>query len=632
MTRTTLIPIRPNRLAAALWGAAVLVAILAASPRPARAAGVEIPPEARALIERHVDWLGGWHALDSLDDLTLSGRIQVSGLEGTVEVQSRRDYRQRTEYDLGVLRGTECLDGDAGWEENASGQIEDLGREKVRAARRSVGRSFGLHLLGEGGVASVDAADPTEKDGRTWSVVRFTYPDGDIHDLLLDPDSGASEWTRDVVDGREQWVRLSDFRMEGVLRVAGRQETFAQNPMENQAVTWERIVMNSGLREDLFARPGAGRQLARLPEGVTVTDWIPLDLFHDRYLFVPGSVNGVDTDIILDSGAGMTVLDAPTAEAAGLEATGSLPARGTGGTTEAGVVEGVTVGIGGVEVGPLAAAVLDLSDINRRLGRDLSVIFGKELFHALVVDIDYPGRRIRFLDPGTFRYDGPGHRLDVLPGDEGHKDVMMTVEGSEPAVFGLDTGQGGALTLFRTFAEKHGLLEGRRLSDRMGGGVGGETVSAVGTVASVTLAGYELHDVPVAFHQADVGGAFDTARQAGNLGAGILSRFRVIFDYPHGCLWLEPGPGLDEPFARNKTGLAFVPEDDGLTVHYVSPGSPAEKAGWKAGERVTALDGDPVTGDWWRTTTAWSEAPAGTTVRFTMADGSERTLVLAEYY
>jgi C-terminal processing protease CtpA/Prc len=89
---------------------------------------------------------------------------------------------------------------------------------------------------------------------------------------------------------------------------------------------------------------------------------------------------------------------------------------------------------------------------------------------------------------------------------------------------------------------------------------------------------------------------------------------------------------MDAPFARNQTGLALVPEDGGLTVHYVSPGSPAEAAGWKKGERVTALDGKPVTKDWWRTTLAWAKAKPGTTVRLTMADGSERTLTLARYY
>ncbi len=55
---------------------------------------------------------------------------------------------------------------------------------------------------------------------------------------------------------------------------------------------------------------------------------------------------------------------------------------------------------------------------------------------------------------------------------------------------GLDTGQGGALTF------------------------------ATGTLKSVTLAGYELKDVPVAFHQENVKGAFDTPLPCDRAGRG----------------------------------------------------------------------------------------------------------------
>ncbi len=208
-------------------------------------------------------------------------------------------------------------------------------------------------------------------------------------------------------------------------------------------------------------------------------------------------------------------------------------------------------------IGPLTAAVLDLSALAGRFGRPIPVILGKELFHAMVVDLDYPSSRIRFHDPAAFRYDGAGHRLELLPADDGHKDLRLSMEGGEPVVVGLDTGQGGALAVFGHYARQRGFLEGRPLSESLGGGVGGATVSKTGTLRSVALAGFELRDVPVTFPPEDVKGAFDTKRQAGNLGAGILTRFRVLFDYAHECLWLEPGPDLAAPFPRDRTGLAF---------------------------------------------------------------------------
>ena len=276
--------------------------------------------------------------------------------------------------------------------------------------------------------------------------------------------------------------------------------------------------------------------------------------------------------------------------------------------------------------------LIDLAGVGRRVGRPLPVILGKELFHALVVDLDYPGSRIRFLDAASFRYEGPGRKVDLIPAEDGHKSLRLAIEGGEPVVVGLDTGQGGALSVFRHYADERGFLSGRPVSERRGGGVGGATTMKVATLRSVTIAGYELKGVPAAFQATDVRGAFDTKRQEGNLGAGILSRFRVLFDYGRACLWLEPGADLGAPFPKDKSGLVLGWADGALAVEFVAPGSPAAEAGWKEGERVAALDGEPATAEWGRVLTRWSEAKAGTTVRLTLADGTERVLVLKEYY
>ena len=328
------------------------------------------------------------------------------------------------------------------------------------------------------------------------------------------------------------------------------------------------------------------------PSGRNATDWLAVDLYQKRWVYLRGEVNGVATDIVLDSGAGMTVLDSALATKLGLRVEGELEARGTGGNVGAGIVSGVTVKLAGMEIGPLSAAVIDLAGVGKRVGRPLPLILGKELFHALVVDLDYPGSRIRFLDAASFRYDGPGRKVDLIPAEDGHKSLKLAIEGGEPVVVGLDTGQGGALSVYRHYADERGFLSGRPVSERRCGGVGGATTMKVATLRSVTIAGYELRNVPAAFQASDVRGAFDTKRQEGNLGAGILSRFRVVFDYSRSCLWLEPGPDLGAPFPKDKSGLALQWADGVLTVEFVAPASPAAEAGWKEGERLAALDGE----------------------------------------
>ncbi len=116
----------------------------------ATSAPAQIPPQAQSLIDKHIAWLGGRTALDGLHTLTLEGTIEASGLKGTVSLRARDDGRQRMEYDLKVMKGTECLDGEAGWARNPSGQIEDLGLEKAAQLKRELGRAFNRHLRGEG--------------------------------------------------------------------------------------------------------------------------------------------------------------------------------------------------------------------------------------------------------------------------------------------------------------------------------------------------------------------------------------------------------------------------------------------------------------------------------------------------
>jgi hypothetical protein len=596
---------------------------------PARGA---IAPEAAPLVERHISWLGGRQALEALRDLTLEGTVEVAGLSGPLSVHVRRDGRQLMSVDLKVFRTTEAIDGDDAWERNASGQVEPMGAAKAAGLRRALERTFSRHLDGHG--VEVTRLPDETKDDRTWAVLRFAYPDGDAYDLLLDADSGESLWSREIRDGRAQWIHTLDLREEAGLRLPYRQETLDENPLQNQTVIWTTLAANRGLADDLFARPGAQAlpRLFRLAGGAASTDWIPVELYMERWIFLEGRVNGVPTSIVLDSGAGITVLDSAVSDRLGLRSTGAVPAQGVGGTTTAGIVEGVTLEIGGLVLGPVTAATIDLSDIARQLGREMPVILGKEVFHALTVDVDYPGARIRFHDPEHFQYAGKGHRLEVLPGVDGHRHVKMSVEGLPEAVFALDTGQGGALTVFRRYTDDNRLLEGRRTSRAQGGGVGGNIETTTGTLRSVALAGYELHDVPTAFHRDDVGGAFDTAKLAGNLGAGILNRFRVTFDYAHDCLWLEPGANFGEPLLRDRLGLDVWRDGDALVVAFVAPGSPAAAAGWQAEERITALDGAPVTADWWLSWAAWSRAGDGKDVRLTMSDGRERTLRTAAYF
>ena len=179
-----------------------------AGPGATAAPGIQ-DERARLWIDRHVAWLGGWSRLDNLQSLSLSGRLSVAGLEGTITTRDRRDGYRRIDYDLTVVQGSDAVGPNDAWSLNASGQIEDMGADQAASTRRAIERSFGAHLRGIG--VEVTALGTEEHEHETWEVVRFQYPDGDLSDLFLAND-GSSIWQREVTDTDTIWNRSSDWR------------------------------------------------------------------------------------------------------------------------------------------------------------------------------------------------------------------------------------------------------------------------------------------------------------------------------------------------------------------------------------------------------------------------------------
>jgi len=603
-----------------------LVALICSATAPSAVSGNDAKPSVSQLIAKHLQWLGGEEALSKLSTLRMSGTLKTAGVKGSVSALMRRDGYSRTDYDLKVFKGAQAITPEDAWSLNASGQVEELGKNQAKSLRRELSRSFGVPFLSDS--LSWKRMDPEERGGRSWTVLRLEYPNRDTWDLFLDPEDGSSEWSRSMEDTKTTWIHDSDFRIVDGVRMAFQSEQSGEDPGDSNLVSWSKIETNVEIAPTAFSRP-ATRKIARIVGGAASTPWMKTVSNDPRSIRLRGEINGRAADILLDSGAGITVVSRSLAKELKLKSEGTLTAEGTAASAEAALVGGIKLKLGELELDGITAATIDLSQINAQLPRPLEVILGKELFHAMLVDVDYPNSRVRFCDPESFENTGLGHKVAILPAADGHKLIEINVENLPPALVDVDTGSGATLDIFGFYADENELLKNRaRVSEAMAAGVGGTTVNKIASLETLTVGGYELRGVPVGFFQGKKG-SFHTRRIAGNLGAGILSRFRILFDYPDQALWLTPGENWDRPFERNRTGLQTTYDDGALRVVFVAPGSPAEKAGWKAGERIVAIDGEKVKRDDSR---AWRRQPAGTKVQLKTDKGEQRELLLADYY
>jgi predicted aspartyl protease len=235
-----------------------------------------------------------------------------------------------------------------------------------------------------------------------------------------------------------------------------------------------------------------------------------------------------------------------------------------------------------------------VSDTASRTGWEYGLL-GAEFLNDFVLEIDFPGRAVRFLDPK--KYEVPEQ---VAAEDERVVPVKMTssrllvpvhVNGRETRVL-LDTGDPGPGVLSGKAAREVGIDVASLPEFGSAGTVLGSMQTRLLDAKSLQLAGFELGAVPLLV--APKGWYNQVGPNDSTIGYDVLVSFVIRIDYPRKRLWLKrksDAPvglyGSDYTLAR-QTGAFMSPVPGGWAVWAVLPGSAAEKLGMRAGDVVVS--------------------------------------------
>jgi hypothetical protein len=327
---------------------------------------------------------------------------------------------------------------------------------------------------------------------------------------------------------------------------------------------------------------------------------------YKHVIWIPTRIaGGPPLNFGFDSAAASTAIDWDRAEQLKIPFTqlGEQYAGSGDNTARVGKTDSVRVAIPGATL-DLRMAVVSLRAVSETYGRRMDGVIGADLLARYVTELDWKAGRMALHEPASFRYSGGGAEVPLIVAG-GMPFVRMTVSVPRAApvegLFLVDCPHPGTIIMNAPFVQQNGLLEAARKSlprlvTQYAEGVGGKSEILHGRIAELKLGPYNLRQPVAGFSQARAGALAQT-QFAGILGAEILRRFLVIFDFSRGRIILEPKAALTEPYRYDASGLRLRssgPDYRDYLVTGVIEDSPAAQAQLQEGDHLIEIAGKPA--------------------------------------
>jgi predicted aspartyl protease len=246
-------------------------------------------------------------------------------------------------------------------------------------------------------------------------------------------------------------------------------------------------------------------------------------------------VGGETIQAVLDSGAQYSAVDAGLAQQLALPSATPLPMVAFGVSGAPSLTRAVTLDadLGGFGLKGLRAATLNLQPLTGLTRQPFSLLLGRDVLRAMVVEADFPGRRVAVFTPG--RWTPPAGAASVsVRMQAGGAMVAVRIENAAPVEVLLDTGATGALALSEATARAAGLMDGRPRRTGQSVTLGGVSEDGMVRARRVEFAGHAIDDLEVQIYQPEP----NSPAPAGLLGLGVLERFHLALDLPGGRVFL----------------------------------------------------------------------------------------------
>lgn len=286
----------------------------------------------------------------------------------------------------------------------------------------------------------------------------------------------------------------------------------------------------------------------------------------NNLIVVPVIVNGVELSFILDTGVGSTIIfsveDRSKLE---LRNASKIFLKGLGNKEPVEAVRSVhnTVAIGdAISRDHTIYLVYDQSiNFSPRMGFPIHGIIGYDFFKSFTVAINYSRKRIYATPSGKFKFKNckKCYRTDIrfLDGKRPFMDIKhLTSVGIVNLNLLIDSGSGSGLWLFKNPDLGIEVPE-NSFRDFLGRGFSGDIYGRNSKISSLTIGPFQLRDVTTSFPDSVHLAEISVKDRQGSIGAAVLKRFNVIYDYKKGKISFRKNKYYKKPFNYNMSGLTI---------------------------------------------------------------------------
>ena len=362
------------------------------------------------------------------------------------------------------------------------------------------------------------------------------------------------------------------------------------------------------------------------PEVPSAEGWVTLGRDSDRYLLMPAKINGQPVSSALHTGTPRSIVKREMAMRLRLPLAGKTSGRSFVQDEAAPLHRLRSLCVGELSLDELDIATNDIPLLKQALTREVPLLVGLDVLRKGVVDLQLTQRRGRIR--GVFSPDeGPPYKKMVLSrGPAGVPEMMVGPEDKAAERALIDLGSNIVCSMSAAYAEKAGLLTGRRLSTTMTAGMEGIDIGLIFTLRSLDIGPYQLRQIPVC--------AIDNWKLEApiSLGWPLFRRFDIAIAYNRHLFLRANAEHLGLSMPRDRSGIGALRLSDHLHIRHVATGSPAERAGLSVNDRIVAIDGRLIDSSYPPPGSRQGHRPSGTSLDIVLADGRQVTLVLKDYF